>query len=102
MRLTPIERFASFAKTAGEAVVDERELEDAFEGFEDGHLGAAARWGVCRHAGLFRLGDGRGGLFSVRLGCVSRCSETWAWGEGSAKAKAVGVRGNKGMDGVPF
>lgn len=36
MRLSSVERFRGFAEPAREAVVDEGELQDAFEGFEGG------------------------------------------------------------------
>lgn len=36
MRLAAVERLGGFAEAAREAVVDEGELEDAFEGFEGG------------------------------------------------------------------
>ena len=34
--LSSIERFGGFAKAAGEAIVDEGEFQDTFEGFESG------------------------------------------------------------------
>lgn len=36
VRLAPVERLGSLAEAAGKAVVDEGELQDAFEGFERG------------------------------------------------------------------
>ena len=36
VRLSPVERFGGFAESAGQTVVDEGELEGAFEGFVDG------------------------------------------------------------------
>lgn len=76
VRLAPVERLAGFAEPAREAVVDEGQLEDALEGFEHGHLAAAAA--ATRAACLGDLdffifffrrrgGSGGGGLFSVRL-----------------------------------
>ena len=37
--LSPVERLGRFAESASEAVVDEGELENAFEGFERGLVG---------------------------------------------------------------
>ena len=39
MRLSPVERLGGFAEAAGETVVDEGELQGAFEGFVDGLAG---------------------------------------------------------------
>lgn len=79
--------------------MDEGELEDAFEGFEDRHLaGAAGTFVVGGDAGLFRLGDGGGGLFSVRLGGVSRCSEMGSLGGCFADGKD---KGWQEVEGVP-
>jgi len=69
MRLAAIERLAGFAQAAREPVVDQGELENAFEGVEHAHLRTAARGG----GGDFDFGGGGGGgggggLFSVRLG----------------------------------
>lgn len=44
VRLAPVERFGGFAEAAGEAVVDEGELQGAFEGFEGGLRGWV--WGL--------------------------------------------------------
>ena len=65
--LASIEGLAGLAQAAREPVVDESEFEDAFEGFEDGHL-ALGRCGVGADFDFFGGGDdGGGGLFSVRL-----------------------------------
>ena len=67
MGLASIEGLAGLAQAAREPVVDESEFEDAFEGFEDGHL-ALGRCGVGADFDFFGGGDdGGGGLFSVRL-----------------------------------
>lgn len=39
VRLSPVERLGGFAEAAGETVVDEGELQGAFEGFVDGLTG---------------------------------------------------------------
>lgn len=67
VRLTAVERFGSFPEAAREAVVDESELEHAFEGFEDGHLARGAAAGGDFNVLIFGSGGGGGGLFSVRL-----------------------------------
>jgi len=71
MRLAAIERLAGFAEAAREAIVDQRELEDALQGVEHAHLRTAA--GAGGVGGDFDFGGGGGGgggggLFSVRLG----------------------------------
>lgn len=59
VRLTAIERLAGLAQAAREPVVDEGEFQDAFEGFEDGHLaGAGAGCGIGFDAGVFGRGGG--------------------------------------------
>lgn len=65
--LATVERLAGLAETAGEPVVDERELEDALERLEHAHLALACG---CIGADLDLGGglDGGCGLFSVRLG----------------------------------
>ena len=76
--LTSVERFASLAQSACESVVDKGEFENAFEGFEHGHLAAASRGsGGIGLAGGFLGGNGRGGLFSVRL--WEGGSVRWFW-----------------------
>ncbi len=60
MRLAPVERLGGLAEPAGEAVVDERQLQDAFEGFEGGLVGVFSRVG--REGGMMvvvGLGVGR-------------------------------------------
>lgn len=55
VRLAPVERFGGFAEAAGEAVVDEGELQGAFEGFEGGLQGWVwwlVFWRVSFGAGL--------------------------------------------------
>ncbi len=66
--LSPIQRLARFPQPACQAVVNQGEFEDAFKGFEDGHLRGAGRgtWGDFDFIGAFGRGWGRG-LFSVRL-----------------------------------
>jgi len=71
VRLAAIERLAGFAEAAREAIVDQRELEDALQGVEHAHLRTAA--GAGGVGGDFDFGGGGGGgggggLFSVRLG----------------------------------
>lgn len=70
VRLATVEGLGSLTQTAGEAVVDEGDLEDTLEGVDDGHLGVAggAAGGEFDFGCLLRC-DGAGGLlFSVRLG----------------------------------
>jgi len=67
VRLSAIEGFASFTETASETVVDESDLEDALQSFEDGHLALA---GGCIATDFDFVGRSHGGLgflFSVRL-----------------------------------
>jgi len=71
MRLAAIERLAGFAQPPRQPVVDEGELEHAFEGVENAHLRTPASGGG--GGGDFDFGGGSGGgggggLFSVRLG----------------------------------
>ena len=65
--LAAVEGLGGLAQTAGEAVVDQRELEHALEGLEHAHL-AGAGGGI---GADFDLGGGRdlglGVVFSVRL-----------------------------------
>ncbi len=57
MRLAPVERLGGLAEAAGQAVVDEGELEGAFEGFEGGLV---VRWGlVCWWVGFLEKRKGR-------------------------------------------
>lgn len=54
MRLSSIECLGGFAEAAGETVVDEGELEGAFESFVDGLTGVLR----CESGGSFIVGRG--------------------------------------------
>ena len=66
MRLSSIERLASFAQAAGQSVVDECEFKYALQSLDDTHLslGGGAVGGDFDLVGRC---DGGAGLFSVRL-----------------------------------
>ena len=64
--LPPVERLTSLAQAAGQAVVDQRQLEHTLESLDDAHL-ALRGGGVGSDLDLVGGGHGRGGLFSVRL-----------------------------------
>ena len=69
VRLSPVERLGGLAEPPGEAVVDERELQGAFEGFEGSLAGWAAlvsgrfvmRWGWGGGGGSFLGWRSKGG-----------------------------------------
>ena len=69
--LATVERLARFAQTAGQAVVDERRLQDALERVEHRHAAGLAVGGIGGDfdfvCGLHLFAAGVGGLFSVRL-----------------------------------
>ena len=64
VRLSSIERFGGFAEPAGETVVDECVLQDAFESFEDG-LGS--RRCQLRDCAMAELGGFGGGMREGRM-----------------------------------
>lgn len=68
VRLTAIERFASFPQPARKTVVNEGKFQDALKGFKDRHL--AWRPAFMGDLDILVLGRGGrgGGLFSFRLG----------------------------------
>jgi hypothetical protein len=66
MGLATIERLGCLSETAGESVVDEGKLQDALEGFENGHL-AFAGGGIAADFDFGGLSHGGCGLFSVGL-----------------------------------
>jgi len=66
--LATVESLGSLAETAGESIVDQRDLEDTLEGIEDGH-GAGLSGLIGANFDLLGGGDGAGGLFYIRLLC---------------------------------
>jgi hypothetical protein len=67
VRLATVEGLGSLTETAGKAVVDEGELEDALERLENGHLALSGR-GIGGNLNLLDLcGDYGLVVFSVRL-----------------------------------
>lgn len=68
VRLATVEGLGSLTETAGKAVVDESELEDALERLEDRHL-ALSGGGIGGYLDLLGGGDGLV-VFSVRLRTV--------------------------------
>jgi hypothetical protein len=64
--LATVESLGSLAETAGESVVDQRDLEDTLEGIEDGH-GTGLSGLIGANFDLLGGGDGAGGLFYIRL-----------------------------------
>jgi hypothetical protein len=64
--LATIESLGSLTETAGESVVDQRDLEDTLEGIEDGH-GTGLSGLIGANFDLLGGGDGAGGLFYIRL-----------------------------------
>lgn len=66
VRLATVEGLGRLAETAGKAVVDERELKDALERLEDGHL-ALSGGGIGGNLDLLLGGDDGLVVFSVRL-----------------------------------
>lgn len=64
--LAAVEGLGGLAQTAGESVVDERDLEDTLEGVEDRHA-AALLAVVGSDFDFFGRGDRGGGLFYIRL-----------------------------------
>ena len=103
VRLAAVERLGGLAEAAGEAVVHERELEDALERVKDRHL--ALGGGVGRDLDLIGHGGGGGVLFYVRLSRgladvlsrwtsrarISRCPGHWA---------RIGGRNTHHLDGI--
>ena len=81
--LSSIERFGGFAEPAGEAVVDEGELQDALEGFESGLASRAVsicEKGVC--VCVCVCGDGRRkGEGRRKEGRVVVCQAGDIWGK---------------------
>ena len=66
--LATVEGLGSLTETAGESIVDQRDLEDTLEGIEDGH-GTGLSGLIGANFDLLGGGDGAGGLFYIRLLC---------------------------------
>jgi hypothetical protein len=64
--LATVKSLGSLTETAGESIVDQRDLEDTLEGIEDGH-GTGLSGLIGANFDLLGGGDGAGGLFYIRL-----------------------------------